>query len=79
MKFIFRLIWWSMGWKINGNVPNTEKKYIIIVAPHTSNFDFIIGVLVRGILGFNSKYLGKKSLFKAPFGWFFKNGGGISC
>lgn len=76
MKFIFRLIWWSMGWKINGNVPNTEKKYIIIVAPHTSNFDFIIGVLVRGILGFNSKYLGKKSLFKAPFGWFFRMVGG---
>ena len=65
-----------MGWKLIGDVPHHEKKYIIIVAPHTTNLDFIIGVLVRGILGFNSKYLGKKSLFKAPFGWFFRMMGG---
>ena len=65
-----------MGWKLIGDVPHHEKKYIIIVAPHTTNLDFIIGILVRGILGFNSKYLGKKSLFKAPFGWFFRMMGG---
>lgn len=65
-----------MGWKIIGDVPRDEKKYIIIVAPHTSNLDFITGVLVRGIVGFNSKYLGKKSLFKAPYGWFFRMLGG---
>ena len=76
MKYIFKLIWWMMGWEIIGDVPRHEKKYIIIVAPHTSNKDFFIGILVRGILGFNSKYLGKKSLFKAPYGWFFRMTGG---
>lgn len=65
-----------MGWKIVGNLPSDEKKYIIIVAPHTTNWDFIIGVLVRGIMGFDSKFLGKKSLFKPPFGWFFRSMGG---
>ena len=76
MKYIFKLIWWLMDWEIIGDVPRNEKKYIIIVAPHTSNFDFILGVLVRGIVGFNSKYLGKKSLFKVPYGWFFRMLGG---
>ena len=76
MKYIFKFIWWLMGWEIIGDVPRNEKKYIIIVAPHTSNLDFIIGVLVRGIVGFNSKYLGKKALFNAPYGWFFRMLGG---
>ncbi len=76
MKYIFKLIWMLMGWKIVGDVPRHEKKYIIIMTPHTSSLDLFIGLLVRGILGFNSKYLGKKSLFKYPFGWFFKMTGG---
>lgn len=76
MKYIYKFVWWLIGWKIIGDVPWHEKKYIIIVAPHTRNLDFIIGVLVRGIIGFDSKFLGKKSLFKFPFGWFFRMMGG---
>ena len=76
MKYIFKFIWWMIGWKIVGDVPWHEKKYIIVVAPHTTNLDFIIGIMVRGIVGFDSKFLGKKSLFKPPFGWFFKMMGG---
>ena len=76
MKYIFKFIWWLIGWEIIGDVPENQKKYIIIVAPHSSNWDFAIGVLVRGVMGFNSKYLGKKSLFKPPIGWFFKMMGG---
>lgn len=72
-KFIFRLT----GWRIIGSVPTTENKYIIIAAPHTSNWDFIIGVMVRSIVGFDSKFLGKKSLFRKPFGWLFRWLGGI--
>ncbi|MCG8311081.1 MAG: lysophospholipid acyltransferase family protein [Cytophagales bacterium] len=76
MNYIFKLIWWLIGWKIVGDVPRSEKKYIIITAPHTSNWDFMIGVLVRSVMGFDSKFLGKKSLFRFPFGWFFKRMGG---
>lgn len=76
MKYIARFIWWLIGWKIVGDMPWHENKYIIIVAPHSSSWDFIIGLLVRKIVGFDSKFLGKKSLFKAPFGWFFRMMGG---
>lgn len=71
-SFIFCKI---MGWKIIGELPDL-KKYIFVVAPHTSNWDFIIGVFVRGIKGFKSNFLAKRSLFKPPIGWFFRWMGG---
>jgi len=76
VKYIFKFTFWILGWKIFGDVPKDQKKYIIITVPHTSNWDFIIGVMVRGIMGFKSKFLGKKSLFKAPYGWIFRWLGG---
>lgn len=65
------------GWKVTGSWPHDHKKFIIIVAPHTSNWDFLVGVMARGYLGFKANYLAKKALFKKPFGWFFKRLGGI--
>jgi 1-acyl-sn-glycerol-3-phosphate acyltransferase len=64
------------GWKIQGDVPRDLKKYIIAVAPHSSNWDFPIGLAVRSIKRFKSNFLGKKELFKAPFGWLFRKLGG---
>ena len=64
-----------MGWKITKELPDI-KKCIIIVAPHTSNWDFVIGVFARCILASEIKYLGKKSLFKPPYGWIFYGLGG---
>ena len=70
-KSIFSLI----GWKLVGVLPDL-KKYIIIVAPHTSNWDFPLGVLARGIMDRKISYLGKKDLFKPPVSWLFKALGG---
>ena len=66
-----------IGWKIEGGLPENERKFVIIVAPHTSNWDFLLGVVIRGTMGFQSNFLGKDSLFKKPFGFFFKSLGGI--
>lgn len=63
------------GWKIDGALP-TEPQYIAIVGPHTSNWDFILGVLARGALGHEIHFLGKHQLFIPPWGWFFKAIGG---
>jgi 1-acyl-sn-glycerol-3-phosphate acyltransferase len=66
-----------MGWKIIGSFSTDIKKYIIAVAPHTSNWDFVIGVIARSILRLQkAKFLGKSQLFKAPYGWFFRWLGG---
>ena len=72
-KFFFSTI---AGWKIEGDVPRNLNKYIIAVAPHTSNWDFLIGLAVRSIKGFKSNFLGKKELFRAPYGWIFRKLGG---
>lgn len=67
-----------MGWQTNLVFPyNHLPKYIVIVAPHTSAWDFIIGVAYRSVLGMEkARYLGKKELFKPPFGFIFRWLGG---
>lgn len=66
-----------LGWKIENDFPRDIKKYIIIVAPHTSWLDFPISVLTRLTLGIMIHFLGKESLFKPPFGFVFRALGGI--
>ena len=68
-----------MGWKTEpvGSFPIEPPKYVMIVAPHTSGWDFIIGVFYRSVLRLNDvRYLGKKELFKPPFGFIFRWLGG---
>lgn len=48
----------------------------MIVAPHTSNWDFLVGLAARSILKINTRYLGKKELFRFPFGILFRYLGG---
>jgi 1-acyl-sn-glycerol-3-phosphate acyltransferase len=77
LKLIYAFVFRMMGWKVEGAFPTDIKKYIVAVAPHTSNWDFIIGVLARSVLKVQkAKFLGKDSLFKPPFGWLFRALGG---
>lgn len=64
------------GWQIEGSFPTSIPKYIIAVGPHTSNFDFVLGVLVRSATGLKSGFIGKKELFRFPLGYFFRWMGG---
>ncbi len=66
-----------MGWKIEGSYPNDLKKFIIIGAPHTSNYDFVVALLMKLITGVQANYIAKHTLFKPPFGFIFKALGGI--
>ncbi|MFY0604345.1 MAG: 1-acyl-sn-glycerol-3-phosphate acyltransferase [Flavobacteriaceae bacterium] len=72
-KFIFTTI---LGWKITGVFPKNLKKYVVIAAPHTSWVDFPIAILARNVSGEKINYIGKDSLFKGPFGFFFRALGG---
>ena len=72
-RFIFFKI---LKWNLIGAIDPAVKKCVIIVAPHTSWYDFFLGLLVRSILGIKSDFVGKKELFRPPFGWYFKWVGG---
>jgi len=64
-----------LGWKFHGQFPDVAK-CVVIVVPHTHWMDFFIGLMVRKLIGVEINYIGKKSLFDGPFGWFFKWTGG---
>jgi 1-acyl-sn-glycerol-3-phosphate acyltransferase len=72
-QFLFRIF----GWKVNGRFPPGVKKYVIAIAPHTSNWDFLVGLAARSILNItDAKFMAKSQLFKPPFGWIFRALGG---
>lgn len=65
-----------MGFKaiVTEQIPD---KYIIALAPHTSNWDFIIGNLYSRAIGFKCNFLMKKEWFFWPLGYVMKSLGGI--
>ncbi len=72
-QFIFFKIF---NWKINGTIDADIKKCVMIVVPHTSWYDFFIGVFTRGILNLEMNFVAKKELFVFPFNFFFSYMGG---
>ncbi len=76
LRPFYVLIFKMLGWKIVGQMP-AYPKFIVAVAPHTSNWDFPVGLAARSLLRIkNAQFLGKSQLFKPPFGWFFRWLGG---
>ena len=69
---LYRLV----GWKVEGAAPEADK-FVVIAAPHTSNWDlpFMLGVAYA--FRIKLRWMGKDSLFKGPFGWVMTALGGI--
>lgn len=65
-----------MGWSKHVTVSHPDK-YIICLAPHTSNWDFLIGQLYAKAEGLHSNFLMKKEWFFWPLGPIFRHMGGI--
>jgi len=74
-RFGVLLLRWA-GWRIEGKMPDLPK-FVVIVAPHTSNWDFPVGLAVKWALGLDPRWLGKDSLFRPPLGWFMRANGGV--
>lgn len=64
------------GWKVEGTAPS-EDKFVVIAAPHTSNWDLPYMLAVAYQFRVRLHWMGKDSLFKPPFGWLMKAMGGI--
>ena len=70
------LLYKRWGWSKNITQPHPEK-FIICLAPHTSNWDFALGQLYSRAEGMKINFLMKKEWFFWPLGLIFRSMGGI--
>ena len=71
-----RMLMRFSGWRFEGELPDVPK-IVIAVAPHTTNWDFVIGVMVLWALDIKISFLGKHTLFGGVFGRWMRSIGGI--
>ncbi|MEO7742285.1 MAG: 1-acyl-sn-glycerol-3-phosphate acyltransferase [Usitatibacter sp.] len=76
MSLLGRALLAALGWRVEGEVPNLPKM-VIAVGPHTSNWDFIVGVAAMFALDLRIEFIGKHTLFRGPLGVFMRWIGGI--
>jgi 1-acyl-sn-glycerol-3-phosphate acyltransferase len=69
------LRWWGFRW--TGPDPERIPKKVYAVYPHTSNWDFVLGMLLKWGMPIHVNYVAKNALFKWPYGWLFRKLGGI--
>ena len=67
------------GWKIKGQISDLyeNKKFVAIVAPHTSNWDAVVGLAAVAAVDLKVYFIGKHTVFKGLLGKFMKYMGGI--
>jgi 1-acyl-sn-glycerol-3-phosphate acyltransferase len=65
------------GWKVKGSLPPQAAKSVLIAAPHTSNWDLPYTLMLAFVLNLRVYWMGKQSIFRAPFGGLMRWLGGI--
>lgn len=65
-----------LGWRVTGQLPDVPKA-VLIMAPHTSNWDGVLGLAAIQGLKVRVNVLGKDSLFVGPLGWLLRHLGVI--
>lgn len=65
------------GWRVEGALPAHAARSVLIAAPHTSNWDLPYTLMVAFALRLNIRWMGKHSIFRAPFGGVMRWLGGI--
>lgn len=80
---VSRLVLWAVltwfrrsGWTAVGDIPDAPK-FIIVGAPHTSNWDFLVFLGTVHARGRRARFIGKRSLFRWPFDGFMRALGGV--
>jgi 1-acyl-sn-glycerol-3-phosphate acyltransferase len=77
LQMLSKAILKVFGWSAVSEAENRDK-YILIGAPHTSNWDFPLTLLAISALGIRFSWVAKSSIFKGPAGYLFRRIGGIS-
>ena len=65
-----------LRWRVEGDVPDLPK-FVVAVAPHTSNWDFVVGMGVMFALDLKITFIGKHTIFRGPFAPVLRWMGGI--
>ena len=76
MRAVGRAVLALLGWRVEGEVPNLPK-FVIAVAPHTSNWDFVVGAATMFALDLRLAFIGKHTLFRGPLGAVMRWMGGL--
>jgi 1-acyl-sn-glycerol-3-phosphate acyltransferase len=73
------IVWWfnRQGWTVQGTAP-IPRKFVVIAAPHTSNWDFFYFIGAADGLNLDLSFMAKKSLFRWPFARMMRDMGGIA-
>ncbi len=61
----------AIGWRLAGELPDLAK-FVLILAPHTSNVDFLVGIGPLFALGLRLSFMAKSALFWEPFGTYLR-------
>ena len=64
------------GWRAEGSLDDLPK-CVLVVAPHTSNWDFPVMLALAVALRIKATWMGKHTLFRPPFGWLMRRLGGL--
>ena len=71
-----RFVMGVRGWTIEGNLPDIPRM-VLIVAPHTSNWDFLTGLCVKFSMHMGGRFVAKHTLFRFPLGVVMRWLGGV--
>jgi 1-acyl-sn-glycerol-3-phosphate acyltransferase len=66
-----------LGWRVEGRLPPEVDRAVVIAAPHTTNWDLPYMLAVSYVLGVRPAWLGKRELFRPPFGGLMRWLGGV--
>lgn len=75
-KLIGTLYMWLSGWSLLGELP-TDRKYVLIAAPHTTNWDLAHMLAIAWVYEIDLHWMGKHTLFQGRWGWFYTWLGGV--
>ena len=76
MKWLGKAWFWLNGWKAVGDSPS-EPKYVLIAAPHTSNWDWAHMLAAAWVFDVKMHWLGKREIFDNPLGGMMRALGGV--
>lgn len=75
-RWLGRAVLRLLGWRTEGAFPEVPK-LVVIAAPHSSNWDFVIGISFVAALGVRVRFIGKRELFRGLLGRWLRWMGGI--